>query len=420
MRRGDCDCDILIVGAGAAGMCAAVFAAREGARVTVAERNGKDRPGRKLAITGKGRCNLTNLCDRDTFMSSVMRNPRFLYSAFASFPPEAVMSFFEDAGVPLKVERGRRVFPESDRAQDVVAALQSQMKAAGVRTVGGKVTRIEKKEDVFESTIQDGPVIRSRSVIIATGGRSYQLTGSDGNGYRLAEAFGHKIIEQRPSLVPIICRGDVCRRLMGLSLKNVTLTVYDPEGKQVFEDFGEMLFTHFGISGPLTLSASCFIRDGEPGWKAVIDLKPALTESMLDARILSDFSGELNRDFSNSLSGLLPAKMIVPFVELSGIPAARKVNSITREERARLLRLFKHFELDIAGLRPIDEAIVTAGGVDVREINPRTMESKLEEGLYFAGEIIDVDAYTGGYNLQIAWSTGRLAGISAARGAQPK
>ncbi|MBO7377190.1 MAG: NAD(P)/FAD-dependent oxidoreductase [Clostridia bacterium] len=408
--------DILTVGAGPAGMCAAIFAARSGASVGIVERNGRDRPGKKLAITGKGRCNVTNECDRDVFLASVRTNPRFLYSAFAAFPPSDVISFFESAGVPLKTERGRRVFPQSDRARDVVDALVREADAAGVKRIGEKVTGICEDGGLFKisGSSGDGP-LTARRVILATGGRSYQLTGSDGSGYRLASQLGHRIVEPRPSLVPIICRGDLCARMMGLSLKNVALTLFDPSGKRVYEDFGEMLFTHFGISGPMALSASCYIRgNAGAGWRVSIDLKPALNESMLDARILSDFSGELNRDLVNSLSGLLPSKMIEPFVELSGIPPHKKVNSVTREERASLVRLFKNFELQIAGLRPIDEAIVTSGGVDVAEIDPKTMESKLVPGLYFAGEIIDVDAFTGGYNLQICWSTGKLAGVSAA------
>ena len=418
-ENGKTDCDLLIVGAGPAGMCASVFAARAGASVILAEGNGRDRPGKKLSITGKGRCNITNECDRDVFLSSVSRNPRFLYSAFAAFPPSEVMDFFENAGLPLKTERGRRVFPQSDRAQDVVAALVREMDAAGVVRIGGKVSSIAQTGDGFEAEFSSRQKpLTAKKVILATGGKSYQLTGSDGSGYRIAEDLGHRIIEPKPSLVPVICKGPLCRSMMGLSLRNVTLSVFDPSGRRVFEDFGEMLFTHFGISGPLTLSASCFIHDAEKGgWRASIDLKPALSESVLDARILSDFSGELNRDFSNSLSALLPSKMIDPFISLTGIPPSRKVNSITREERARIVRLMKNFELEIAGLRPIDEAIVTSGGVDVSEIDPKTMESKLVPGLYFAGEIIDVDAFTGGYNLQIAWSTGKLAGTAAANAA---
>ena len=396
-------------------MCAAYFAARQGADVTVFERNGKKRLGRKIGITGKGRCNLTNNCDAREFLANVPRNPKFLYSSVAAFPPAKVMEWFESAGVPLKTERGNRVFPVSDRATDISSALSRMILDAGVRVTEAKIVSVTATDGGFE--IGDGKrVFSADRVIIATGGASYPATGSDGSGYLLAAALGHSVIPPRPSLVPITCIGGDCADMQGLSLKNVGFSVEDPSGKKVYEDFGELLFTHFGISGPVVLSASACLGDiSGGGFSAVIDLKPALDEKTLDKRIISDFSAGLNRDFSNSLSGLLPSGMIPVFIRRSGIAPDRKVNTVTKEERRRLVSLFKRFEIGLRDFRPVEEAVITRGGVDVREIDPRTMESKPVPGLYFAGEIIDVDGFTGGFNLQIAWSTGHSAGVAAGK-----
>ncbi|MBO4322922.1 MAG: NAD(P)/FAD-dependent oxidoreductase [Clostridia bacterium] len=405
-----------VIGGGAAGMTAAIFAAASGGDVTLYERNGPAKLGRKLGITGKGRCNLTNDCGIDVFLENVPTNPRFLYSAFTRFPPADVMAWFGGLGVKLKVERGRRVFPESDRASDIVTALTSELARRGVRVCGAFVSSVERAGDCFCVRSSAGESFFS-SVIIATGGCSYRATGSDGSGYRISEALGHTVIPPRAALVPLVCEGGICRRLQGLSLKNVTFCVRRvSDGSTVFEEFGELLFTHFGLSGPVVLTASSVIGGSVApgGYTAEIDLKPALSREILDARLLSDFSAELNRDFSNSLNALLPSKLIPVFIERTGIDPDKKVNSITRAERERVLRLLKSFDVPISGLRPVDEAIVTSGGVSVSEINPATMESKLFPGLFFAGEIIDVDGLTGGFNLQIAWSTGRLAGICAA------
>ena len=401
-------------------MTAAIFAARAGASVTLYEKNGTGRLGRKLGITGKGRCNLTNECGIDDFLQNVSTNPRFLYSAFTSFPPVDVMSWFESLGVPLKTERGRRVFPVSDKAPDVVFALTRELKRSGAEIVGTQVLSVEPCAEGYRVITGEGDFLY-RSVIIATGGKSYSVTGSDGSGYRLAGSLGHTLTPPVPALVPLVAGGGICARLQGLTLKNIAFTVRRiSDGRAVYEDFGELLFAHFGLTGPVVLSASSVInREIAPGvFRAEIDLKPALEPAVLDARLLSDFSSSLNRNFSNSLSALLPSKLIPVFIERTGIGPDRKVNSITRAERERILGLLKCFDLKIDALRPIDEAIVTSGGISVKEIDPKTMGSKLCEGLYFAGEIIDVDALTGGYNLQIAWSTGRLAGLSAAEYAQ--
>ena len=400
--------DIAVVGGGAAGLTAAVFAARAGASVTVFEKN--DKAGRKLRITGKGRCNLTNDCEISEFIKNVPTNPRFLYSALNSFSPEDVKNFFEGLGVLLKTERGRRVFPVSDRADDVADALASECKRLGVKFIKEKVLSVTADKNVITSRGE-----RSfDAVIIATGGISYPKTGSDGDGYRFAEELGHTIIKPEPSLVPLVA-GGICAECQGLSLKNVGFKVTLENGNCVYEDFGELMFTHFGITGPVVLSASAHL-DGVTAGKyfAVIDLKPALDEKTLDARILSDFAKYSNKDFCNSFSDLLPTKLIDPMVRLSGIDGRKKVNLVTREERLKLVELLKKLTIPIKGKRPVDEAVITRGGVSVKEIDPRTMESKLVENIYFAGEVIDVDAYTGGYNLQIAFSTGKLAGESAA------
>lgn len=403
--------NVIIIGGGAAGLLAAATAAKNGNNVTVIEKN--ERPCRKVMITGKGRCNVTNNCDLDTLISSVSRNGRFLYSAFSSFTPQNVMEYFENLGVPLKTERGNRVFPVSDKAVDIVDALVHSSKKCGAKIINGTVKEINAQDNqVCAVTLNDGRVISADSVILATGGKSYSVTGSTGEGYIMAQKLGHTITPLRPSLVPLNIHEGFCTKLSGLSLKNVTLSIFE-EGKKkpVFAEMGEMLFTHFGISGPLVLSASSHINKMEEGrYKAVIDLKPALSADQLDRRILRDFDHEKNKDFINSLDKLLPKSLIPIIVNLSGIAPDCKVNQISRESRANLVKVIKEFTLTVTGFRPIEEAIITRGGVSVKEIDPKTMESKLIKGLFFAGEIIDADAYTGGFNLQIAFSTAYAAG----------
>lgn len=405
---------VAVIGGGAAGMMAAATAAEYGASVTLYERN--DRFGKKLRITGKGRCNVTNDCTMEEFLANVPRNPRFLYAALSAFSTEDTKAHFEALGVPLKTERGRRVFPVSDKAGDIVAAMEKYCRDLGVEMVNRRVSGLAVEEGQVRGVKVNGQIEAYDAVIVCTGGRSYPLTGSDGDGYRFAEQVGHTLVPLRPSLVPIVCAGNTCSRMQGLSLKNVTLRMVDTRsGKTVYEEFGEMMFTHFGITGPLVLSASAHVPDLAPGrYEAQIDLKPALDEKTLNERILSDFSKETNKNFENALDALLPRKMIPLMIEASGIDPLKKVHSVTREERRALIECFKCFRIRPTGFRPIDEAIITSGGVSVKEISPKTMESKLVSNLYFAGEILDVDAYTGGYNLQIAFSTGRLAGMHAA------
>lgn len=407
---------VAVIGGGAAGMMAAIKAAENGAEVTLIERN--DRPGKKLRITGKGRCNVTNACDTKEFLNHVPTNPRFLYSALSCFSTEDTVAFFEEAGVSLKVERGRRVFPVSDRAEDIVNALVKRVKAAGVKIVTGRVDGIEARDGAICGCRIGQRLMEADAVIIATGGRSYPGTGSDGDGYRLAGELGHNVTPLIPSLVPLTSKSRICPSLQGLSLRNVALKVTDTTtGKTAYEDFGEMMFTHFGMTGPMILSASAHLSELSAGrYEAHIDLKPALDEKTLDARILSDFAKYANKDFINALSDLLPAKLIPVVVGLTGIDERKKVNSVTKEERGVLVRTVKDLRIRIDGFRPIAEAIVTKGGIDVKQIDPKTMESRLVSGLYFAGEVIDVDAYTGGYNLQIAFATGALSGQSAAWG----
>lgn len=403
--------DRIVIGGGAAGMFSAGFSARWGERVLVLEK--RERPARKILVTGKGRCNVTNDCSAEDFIRAVRRNPRFLYSAIHSFSPQQAMAAFEELGVPLKVERGSRVFPVSDKAMDIADALCAFVRQGGGEIVQGTAAEILTEESaVCGVRTTDGREYRAPVVVLSTGGKSYSATGSDGSGYALAAALGHTIMPPRPSLVPIICenKDKMFGELMGLSLRNVTLTLTEKvTGKTVYSELGEMLFTHFGISGPLALTASSYLTDDPTGCRITIDCKPGLTAEQLDARLLRDFDAEKNRDFANSLGALLPRSMIGTVVRQSGIAPDAKVNQITREERLGLGALIKAFPLTVLGLRPIEEAVITAGGVSVKEIDPKTMRSKLVPGLAFAGEIIDVDAVTGGFNLQIAWSTGYLA-----------
>jgi predicted Rossmann fold flavoprotein len=405
---------VAVIGGGAAGLMAAISAAKMGAEVTLFEKN--DRFGKKLAITGKGRCNVTNDCTVEQFLQNVPTNPRFLYSALGRFDTADTKDFFESAGVPLKVERGRRVFPISDKADDIVKALVREARAAGVKTAFEKVLSVDSADGKIIGITTDKASYTTGAVIICTGGKSYPRTGSDGDGYAFAKALGHTITPLLPSLVPMTSQSKLCPALQGLSLKNVSLSIVDKaSGKEVYSDFGEMMFTHFGLTGPMILSASAHIPDAPSGkYEAHINLKPALDEKTLDARIIADFNKYANKDFVNALSDLLPQKLIPVVISLSGIDARKKVNSITKEERHALSDVIRCLRISISGFRPINEAIVTKGGVAVKEISPKTMESKLCRGLYFAGEVIDVDAYTGGFNLQIAFSTGVLAGESAA------
>jgi len=404
---------VVIIGGGAAGMMAAIYASDGGADVTLVEKG--NACGRKLRITGKGRCNVTNDSNLQELLQNIPTNPRFLYGAFSFLSSEELQIFFENEGVPLKVERGKRVFPVSDKAEDIVKALVGACRKRGVKFLFGKCERILTESGSVKGVSVDGDTVFADSVILATGGLSYPRTGSDGDGFRMAKELGHSVTELKPSLVPIVSRSKICARMQGLSLKNVSMSVIDKRnGKTVYEDFGEMMFTHFGITGPMVLSASAHLSDiCEGRYEARINLKPALDEKTLDARLLSDFSKYGNKDFVNSLDDLLPKKMIPVIIKLSGIYERKKVNSITREERARLLSLIRELPVSLDGFRPINEAIITKGGINVKEIDPKTMSSKLVSGLYFAGEIIDVDAYTGGFNLQIAFSTGALAGSNA-------
>lgn len=412
------DFDVAVIGAGAAGMMAAISAAREGASVAVFEKN--VRTGRKLRITGKGRCNVTNNCTVQEFMSAVPENSKFLYSALAGLSPSDTISFFEDLGVPLKTERGRRVFPVSDNAHDIANALEREAGRLGVETMlGAAVTSLlsEETDGVAHVTgiVANGMRIGARAVIVATGGVSYPATGSTGDGYRFAERLGLKVISPMPSLIPIVT-AEPTSHLSGLTLKNVVLCVKDGNGHTVFSEMGELLFTHFGLSGPLVLSASAHMRDGAETYTVHVDLKPAIDEKTLDARLVADFSKYSAKNFSNSLSGLLPRTLIPEIIARSGISPYKKTSEVTKAERRVLLGLLKDLEFTPTGFRPVDEAIVTRGGVDIAAILPSTMEARAVKGLYFAGEVIDVDAYTGGYNLQIAFATGRLAGSAAGRG----
>ncbi len=404
--------DVLIIGAGAAGLMAAGTASMAGKSVILLERN--DRPARKVMITGKGRCNVTNNCSSlEEIISNIPVNGRFLYSALSRFMPADTMELIEDMGVPLKTERGNRVFPVSDKAVDVVDALTSFATDDGAQIIKGRAKElIIENGEVKGAVTYDGEKFFAEKVIIATGGKSYPATGSTGDGYILARQAGHTVTPLKPSLVSLECHEGFCTDLQGLTLKNVEIKAIDTKtNKEIYHDFGEMLFTHFGVSGPMILSASSHMREMEKGRYVIyIDMKPKLTPEQLDARILRDFSENTNKNFINSLGGLLPRKMIPVAVKLSGIKPTEKVNQITKEQRSRLVEVLKKFKVTVRDFSPIEEAIVTSGGVKVSEINPKTMESKLVKNLFFAGEVIDVDAYTGGFNLQIAFATGHLAG----------
>lgn len=405
---------VLIIGGGAAGMMAAISAAESGKSVELFEKN--EKLGKKLFITGKGRCNITNAADLEDFFPAVTSNPKFLYSAFYSFTNEQVIALFERLGVRTKVERGGRVFPVSDHSSDVIQALRGEMDRLGVNVH----LRAEVKNLIIDEraakgvTLSDGRKVYGDAVIVATGGISYPSTGSTGDGYRFAGKCGHKVTELSPSLVPMEVKEWYAGELMGLSLRNIEIRITDGK-KKLYQEFGEMLFTHYGVTGPVILSASSIVgnRLKDKELTLHIDLKPALTEEQLDKRVLREFEANHNRQFKNAVDSLFPAKLRPVMVELSGIPEEKKVHEITKEERLKFVRLIKDFTMTLTGLRGYNEAIITKGGVSVKEIDPGTMESKLVKGLYFAGEVLDLDAVTGGYNLQIAWSTGYLAGMNA-------
>ena len=401
--------DCIVVGGGPAGLFAAYNAAIGGNRVLLLEKN--DRCGKKLDITGKGRCNVTNACNNEEFLNNVIANPRFMMSALSRFNTEDTVAFFESLGVKTKVERGNRVFPESDNAHDITKALVDAAITVGVEIKRKRVSAILTENGKIKGVRCQSEEILASNVIIACGGASYPKTGSDGSGHRLAESVGHKITEIRPSLVPLTSPDKLCRDCMGLSLRNVGLTFYGNGKKPIYKEQGEMMFTHFGLTGPVILSASAHLQ-GQYPCVVYIDLKPALDEKTLDKRLLRDFSEIPNKELKNAFSALMPSKLIEPFIALTGIDPETRINSLTKEQRAKILSLMKAIPVRVNGTRPIDEAIVTGGGVDCREIDPKTMQSKLIAGLYFAGEVMDVDAYTGGFNLQIAFSTAFVAGSS--------
>jgi flavoprotein, HI0933 family len=404
---------VLVIGGGAAGMFAAIAAAENGNEVLLYEKN--EKLGKKLFITGKGRCNLTNACDADTFYTSVISNPRFLYSSFGGYTNHDVIAFFERIGVRTKTERGGRVFPVSDHSSDVIRGLENELRRKGVEVkLHSEVKRIETKEGRFSRLFfSDGSAAEGDCCIVATGGLSYRTTGSTGDGYRFAEEIGHTVKQCIPSLVPVEVKEPWVKELQGVSLKNVEVTVCDGK-KKLFQEFGEMLFTHYGVSGPLLISASSRVgrKLMEKPLTLEIDLKPALDEEMLHKRILRDFEENQNRQFKNAVGKLFPAKLVPVMVRLSGILPEKKVNVISREERSNFVHLIKHLKMTLTKLRDYDEAIITKGGISTKEIDPKTMESKLMKGVYFAGEVLDLDALTGGFNLQIAWSTGYAAGKS--------
>ena len=404
---------VLIIGAGAAGMMAGIAAAYNGNQVEIFEKN--DRVGKKIFITGKGRCNITNASDIENHFSNILKNEKFLYSAYNNFNSEDICNMLENTGVKTKIERGNRVFPQSDKSSDVIWALNKMLKDIGVKiNLNTEINKIEKNNDKISVIDKKGKKHIGDYCIVATGGMSYQFTGSTGDGYKFAESFNLDVNKTYPSLVPLNIKEEMCRNLQGLSLKNVNLKVVDEKGKEYYNEQGEMIFTHFGISGPLVLSASCYICDKlkDHDFKCYIDLKPALNLETLDKRILKDFEENINRNFNNSLDKLLPRKIIEPVITLSGIDPYKKVHEITKEERLNLAKTIKNIPLTVTGTRGFNEAIITRGGISIKEINPKTMESKKVQGVYFVGEVLDIDAKTGGYNLQIAWSTGYLAGSS--------
>lgn len=407
---------VIVVGGGAAGMFAAIAAAKNGHQVTLYEKN--EKLGKKIFITGKGRCNITNAADMEELFDAVVTNSKFLYSSFYGYTNQNVIDFFEDAGVPVKIERGNRVFPISDHSSDVIRALEREMKKVGVKVcLNTEVKSVEAEKDKFNKVVlKDTTTQTADACIVATGGLSYRSTGSTGDGFRFAENVGHKVTQCFPSLVPMETKEPWICELQGLSLRNVEAKILDGK-KELYKDFGEMLFTHFGVSGPLIISASSYVgkkimdKNGQKKELTLeIDLKPALTEEQLDQRVLRDFEENHNRQFKNAITKLFPTKLIPVMLELGGIDPEKKVNSIEKEERKQFVHLIKHFRMTLTGLRDYPEAIITKGGVNVKEIDPGTMESKLVKGLYFAGEVLDLDALTGGFNLQIAWSTGYAAG----------
>ena len=404
---------VVVIGGGAAGMMAAISAAENGAAVTLLEPN--ERLGKKLNITGKGRCNVTNDTDTEGLMAHIPRNGKFLYSALSRFGARDTMSFFKELGVPLKVERGNRVFPVSDCAFDISGALKRRLQKLHVNLVRERALSVEAEDGCVRAVRGEKNSYAADAAILATGGVSYPGTGSTGDGYRMAAAWGHTIIEPRGSLVPLVSPDACCAQMQGLALKNVELTVFNRKNKAVFREFGEMLFTHFGVSGPLVLSASAHLRNREKdSYRLSIDLKPALDEQKLEARILRDVAENPNRGLDKIIGGLVHRSMVSVVLDKLDLSAGQKANALTKEQRRALIALLKHFPVAVSGTRPVEEAIVTTGGVKVGEVQPATMESKLLHGLYFAGEVLDVDAYTGGFNLQIAWATGRQAGRSAA------
>lgn len=404
--------NVIVIGGGPAGMFAAITASKQGNRVLLLEAN--DRLGKKLLITGKGRCNVTNNCSGQEVLQNVPRNGRFLYSVLESCPPAYVMDFFEARGCPLKIERGNRVFPVSDRSQSVLECLQGEMQKLNIRVKNEKVLEILASDGIVVGVKTQSGTITARAVILATGGVSYPATGSTGDGYRMAAALGHTVMPPEGSLVPLETAGDICQQMQGLSLRNVAVKLLNAKGKALYKDFGELLFTHFGVSGPTVLSASAHLK-GE-GCRLLIDLKPALDENKLNDRILRDLETYKNRTMENALTDLLPRSMIPVVLEMLSVPKDLQANSLTKQQRRSLVELLKAFPVEITGKRPVAEAIITSGGIKVSEIDPKTMGSKLISGLYFAGEIIDCDAYTGGFNLQIAWSTGYAAGMSVKNG----
>lgn len=406
---------VLVVGGGAAGMIAAIFSARNGQEVHLFEKN--EKLGKKIYITGKGRCNLTNACDMEELLDAVVTNKKFLFSSFYGFTNEETMEFFEELGLQMKTERGNRVFPMSDHSSDVIRVLQEELKRLNVKLhLNTKVTWVGEKDGAFSwLKLEDGTTVSGDACIIATGGNSYQTTGSTGDGYRFARDLGHTVTEIRPALVPVETKEAYVRELQGLSLRNVEVSIFDGK-KELYREFGEMLFTHYGVSGPLILTASSFIgkKLEQKPLRLLIDLKPALSEEQLDARVLRDFEENKNRQFKNAIGKLFPSKLIPVMIELSGIDPDKRVNEISREERRRFVSIIKGVEITLTKLRGYNEAIITQGGVSVKEINPATMESKKVKGVYFAGEVLDLDAVTGGFNLQIAWSTGNAAGSCVA------